>query len=185
MMRHHGQHGGDVGVHPLAVELHALGDGNPLGRAQFVEAGLVHADRECRHLCIQLAGHHGPNGGRIDPPTEKRAHRDITQEMRCDRLAQALVQRFFRLVLAQIQLGAEIRRPVAPRADGAIRGAQERVGRGQLVQPRDHRALVGHTPERQVMPKRVRIEGSSHRAAGEQRLDLRGEQEAFTVAKPE
>ena len=180
----------------------ALGDQPGVG--ELVEALVLDSHGEGGDALVaplgHSLGHQGHDQARIHAAREVGAHGDVGDQVGLDGVADPLARLVDDLGLALAPLGGVAQPPVAPDLDRRRRGEvshprrldlggveHEQVRGRKLVDPLEEGARAGDETQGQVLVERAQVElrpGRLGAAAGEDRLDLGGEEEAPAVETP-
>ena len=180
----------------------ALGD--LAGVGELAPPRVLDAHGEGRHALAASLGHEGHHQARVHAAGEERPHRHVRHEVRDDGVAQALAGLFHQVALGGAALRQVGELPVAAQLDarrradraaplgagrvrpGDVRGVEdEDVGRRQLGDAFEHRPRAGDEAQRQVLVERLEVGLRRLGERGQDRLDLRGEEEAAAVGAEE
>ena len=163
----------------------------PLGHAQRVAelvgaAVLGERDRERLDGPRGALGHDRRDQARVEPAAEHHAERHVGDHPHVDGLAQQLEQllRVLGKALVRPLLAVDVRVPVRVLVDQAAVLPDEDGRRRELVHAREQGARAGDEAVGEEQLRGERVELRLDEAAGDQRLDLRGEREAVRRLRP-
>ncbi len=145
---------------------------------QFVGFTFGESDREGLDRRVDERSHRGGDGRRVDAPGQEHAERHVGHEAEANRFGEALrelrgpggvgTRRAAGLREAEVPVALDLDRAVAP---------EQRVPRCQAVHALEHRVGAHRRAVGEVVRHCGPVEPGRHRAALDERLDLRGEVE--------
>jgi hypothetical protein len=166
----------------VVVGPEVLGDAG--GLLPLVELGMIgEADRERGQAAGALA-QQCDEGGRVEPAAQQHADRDVAEQPLVDGALERLAHGCGRVGRRRVGERARLRHvPVAPDRDAGGVAGGDRPG-GELVDSRVQGVRARHDQVRQVGGQRALVDARHDRRVREQRLDLRGEQQAPVDVRP-
>ena len=158
--------------------------GHDLGEFRLVESRVVESDRAGVDRAFGLAGHHRHHRAGIDAAGQEGAQRHFGDHAQAHGLLQAVHQLGLRVGGAHRVVEREAHVPELARlAHGLAVPNQQAVTGRQLARAAEHGARLGHVAERKVLFDRQRVDLAAEAPMGQQRLELRPEQQRAVIQR--
>ena len=152
--------------------------GHSSGVGRLIEAGVLKADGEGVDRSVVQLRHVVGNGAGVDAPAQEEAQGHVGDQPQADRLPQEVIEAGQDLLLVFLAGKAGWDVPVAAYGDVAVAMEGQAVAGGQLMNPLEDGSWRRHVLVGEVLVQGVKVDLSPDVGVGQQRLQLRGEDEA-------